>query len=243
MNNKGFALSGIIYGILIIFLLLIFGVLSLMMVRGNTLVRIRENALNNIKNTSDDTVEMNTIIADFNTINLVSNASDYVTIDYTMNVYTPYNYRISHAIAGSNITYSAYNGSTLVTSLIRNINTSAEPLVNEYGYIKGYEKVLLDPGLYKLEVWGGKGTNNGNYASGYLYLKDKKIIYIFVGGKGTHGYNDTITHIAYKNVDYNNDAVIISSIKEPDLINPTFEEATNNSVGRVKITSLIYFTK
>ena len=33
---------------------------------------------------------------------------------------------------------------------------------------EGYEKVLLDPGLYKSEVWGAKGTNNGNYASGYL---------------------------------------------------------------------------
>ena len=36
MNNKGFAVSSIIYAILIIFLILVFSVLSILVTRGNT---------------------------------------------------------------------------------------------------------------------------------------------------------------------------------------------------------------
>ena len=70
MNNKGFAISGIMYGILIIFLILVFSVLSILVTRGNTLSKIKENALNTITGTTDSTVIMSDIVADFNTINI-----------------------------------------------------------------------------------------------------------------------------------------------------------------------------
>ena len=248
MNNKGFAISSIIYGILIIFIMLVLSILSLMTIRGNTLSKIKENALNNIKQVANEEVTMNTIIADFNTMNINSDASNHIEIDYTINVYSPQNYRIESEISGSNIIYKAYDGDDLVTSTTKAINTSADPLISEYTYNKSYEKVLLAPGLYKLEVWSSDKLD-GAYAKGYLNLEDKAIIYIYVGGKGRNAYNGGATHIAYKNgllSDVNSDDVIISASSQSttsSLLEPETSTNQNEGNGKAKITSLIYFTK
>ncbi len=241
MNNKGFALSAVIYGILIVFLVLIFSILSVLVIRGNTLSKIKENAYKNINNESDSSVAMPVIIADFASINITSDASDYVTLDYNINVLSPYNYEITNNVEGNIITYKAFDGSEEKASITRNINLNASPLEQTYEYKKDFEKVLLNPGLYKLETWGAKGSSNGNHTAGYLYLDTKKIVYIYVGGKGTHGYNSNISHISYREGLFNGDA-IISSASIPELLDASIEEGTSTT-GRVKITSLIYFTK
>ena len=55
-------------------------------------------------------------------------------------------------------------------------------------------------GLYKLEVWGGKGGNgryydggNGGYAMGYYAANDAALLYIVAGGAGENGGKETGT--------------------------------------------------
>lgn len=52
MNNKGFAISGIVYSILILFLLLVFSVLGMLVTRKTALDKIRNNALQTISETA-----------------------------------------------------------------------------------------------------------------------------------------------------------------------------------------------
>ena len=239
MNNKGFALSGIIYGVLIIFIMLVLSVMSVLVVRGNTLFKIKENALNSITDNDLDDINMSPIIADFTTFNVTSDATNYVTLNYKLNVYSPYNYNITSSVSGNTITYNVYNSSLLVTTITKTLNNNAEALENDYEYKKESEKILLNPGLYKLEVWGASSSSLGSYASGYLYLEDKAIVYVNVGGKGRYGYNDGETTISYGE----QSGVIISSNTGSNLIAPTSTPNTWTGNGKAKITSLIYFTK
>ncbi len=55
MNNKGFAVSGIIYSILILFLVLIFGVLSLLGTRKLILDKVKNDVMNEL---NDDVIEL-----------------------------------------------------------------------------------------------------------------------------------------------------------------------------------------
>lgn len=245
MNNKGFAISSIMYGILIIFLILVFSVLSILITRGNTLHKIKDNAIQTIIGGDSDNVTMSPIVADFTTMNITSDASSHGTIDYNINVLSPYGYRITSSVSGNTITYKAYNGTELIDTVNKNLNNNASPEVKEYEYKKGYEKVLLNPGLYKLEVWGAKTTNNGNHASGYLNLTEKKIVYIYTGGKGRLGYNDGNSHISYTEglLSELGDNVIISNNYTGGVTEGNIENTVNNNNGKVKITGLIYFTK
>ena len=248
MNNKGFALSGIIYGILIIFLLLIFSILSLMMVRGNTLFKIKENDFNTIKNNEDETVSMNEIIADFTKINVTSDANNHGEVDYNYNVYSPYNYEIRSSVSDGTITYSAYESDVLKTSITREIDLAASAKVDEFTYKKDYEKVLLNPGIYKLEAWSSNRLG-GNYVSGYITLTNKKIIYIYAGANSKTGFNSGASHISYKIGELDKlsaDDILIAASE--DTISDKLTEVTtatdqNDGSGKIKITSLIYFTK
>ena len=247
MNNKGFALSGIIYGVLIIFLLLIFSILSLLMVRENTLSKIKENALNTIKNEEAETIEMSSIIADFTSINVTSDASSHGEVNYNYNVYSPQGYVIRNTVSNNVITYSAYEGETLKSSITRTINLSAQKEESEYTYKKEYEKVLLNPGIYKLEAWSSKALD-GNYVSGYITLTDKKIIYIYAGSNSKTGFNKGASHISYKVGELDklddSDILIAASLttKSDGLSEVTTDTNQNNGSGKIKITSLLYFT-
>lgn len=273
MNNKGFAISSIIYGILIIFLLLVFSTLSILVTRGDTLFRVKANALNIIKGIEDTVVTMDALVADFNTMNITNDASNYATINYNINVTSPYNYRIVNNINGNKIVYTAYNGSSVMMSLERTINNNATPLVKTYDYTKYEEEIMLEPGLHKLEVWGASGSNGkGSYSVGYLYLSERKVVYLNVGGekKGTkEAYNNSATHIALSKGMYssfNNDKsnVIIAAggngtdgyIGYNELTNKNIistpgscfgdtatSDCMKNGNGYIKISSLIYYTK
>ena len=245
MNNKGFAISSIMYGILIIFLILVFSTLSVLVTRGNSLSKIKTNALNTITGGNDDEVLMGDIVADFSSMNITSDAATHATIDYNINVYSPYGYTITSSVSGNTITYTASNGSETVDTVSKTLNTSASPLVNDYEYKKGYEKILLNPGLYKLDVWGAKTTGNGNHSYGYLYLETKRIIYIYVGGKGRYGYNGGHSHISYKEglLSDLGENIIISDNYIGGVSEGATEMAVRTGNGKVTITSLIYFTK
>lgn len=252
MNNKGFAVSSIIYGILILFLILIFSILSILVTRGNTLSKIKENALNAIKGVNDTDISMDAIVADFKTLHITSEADKHVTIDYELNVYSPYNYRLETTVNNNKITYKAYKNTSLVLSLERNLELNANPKSITYDYTGEIEEVLLDPGLYRLEVWGAKTNTNGNYVTGYLYLKNKTIIYVAVGAanKGDRkGFNNGATHISYskKLLSDIKESNIIIGASQTNYVSGVTESSYQNNVqvgnGQVKITSLIYYTK
>lgn len=252
MNNKGFAVSSIIYAILIIFLILIFSVLSLLVTRGNTLGKIKNNAVMAVKGINDTDVSMDALVADFTTMNITSDASAHGEIDYNLNVYSPYDYVVNHSISSNKITYTAYNGTTQVMSLQRNLNRNANPKVDTYEYKGEKEEIFLSPGLYKIEVWGAKTSSKGSYSVGFLYVRTNTLVYAYVGGQNigsAYGFNNGTTHIAYKD-DYfanlNDSNVLISAGSRnvtSGVSDGSVQTNVNSGNGLIKITSLIYFTK
>ena len=73
----------------------------------------------------------------------------------------------------------------------------------DYNYTGSVQKVTLDPGKYKLEVWGAQGGYRsgsayggyGGYSVGILELAATTDAYIYVGGQGNSGTCNTSTNI------------------------------------------------
>src|SRR5574344_409856 len=119
MNNKGFAISSIMYGILIVFLLLTFSIMAMLVSRGNTLDKIKDNVMNVITGKSvDEEVSMSPLVADWTTMYVNNTSSTYTTLDYTTGVISPYGYNITATttcdgvtLGTSDVIYKAFNGS------------------------------------------------------------------------------------------------------------------------------------
>jgi len=95
---------------------------------------------------------------------------------------------------------SNYAGVTELYIRNNNVATITPTYIEEsstsYSYKGKYEEVTLDPGSYKLEVWGaqgGQGYSNssyvgiggkGGYAAGFLTLTERTTLYLYVGGMG-----------------------------------------------------------
>lgn len=89
----------------------------------------------------------------------------------------------------------------------------------EFEYTGDIQNIILEPGQYKLEVWGAQGGDitgysggKGGYSSGIIHIENRETFYIVVGGSGvgataagqslTGGYNGgghvdsaTVNHI------------------------------------------------
>lgn len=256
MNNKGYAITSVIYGILLVFLLVVFATLSVLITRGNTLNKIKKNALNTITGEHDSSF-IPYYVADFSRINVTNDASTYGTVDYNTYVISPYGYDISNTVSSGNIEYSITDGGILVDSFTRSVLTGVDPLVTNYDYVSKIEKIMLEPGVYKLEVWGGKTVAAaGTYASGYITLSKRTILYVNVGGASSgnkNGYNGGVTSISYDSS--STDKLIASNnIFGASMSNTSYydDECSNdnavsnckkNGSGYVKISSLVYITK
>ena len=83
MNNKGFAVSGIIYTILIIFLVLLFGILSLFNSRKNVLDKLKNNVIGDVNTVTNVTYEPFTQSGEV--IEFVAKARGY----YQFHLYSP----------------------------------------------------------------------------------------------------------------------------------------------------------
>lgn len=83
MNNKGFAISGIIYTILIIFLILIIGILSLFNSRKNVLDNLKNKVLGEVNTSTTITYDPFTTTGEV--IEFVAKAKGY----YEFNLYSP----------------------------------------------------------------------------------------------------------------------------------------------------------
>lgn len=258
MNNKGYAITSVIYGILLIFLLVVFSTLSVLITRGNTLSKIKKNALSTVKG-DVDSLSIPYYVADFSNINVTSDAATYGTINYNAYVVSPYGYEISSDVSGNTINYTVNDRGALVTSFSKTLVSGADPVINNYDYISKVEKVMLEPGIYKLETWGGETvSSSGVYASGYITLSSRTMVYVNVGGGKSgskDGYNAGNTSISY---DKNSSNKLISSGSTysfgDSLSNTSYydSDCTNDEVtvscrksgnGYARITSLVYITK
>lgn len=96
-------------------------------------------------------------------------------------------------------------------------NCSYTDEYKEFNYSGSIEKVILEPGTYKLETWGGQGGNNGGkggYSYGNITLEETKTLYIVVGGAGEYtasngviakgGYNGGNDATGYNNGEFYN---------------------------------------
>lgn len=198
MNRKGFAISGLVYGILIIFLLLIFSVLGILVGRKASLDKIRDNALAVVtgKNVGLKLDPLPNILADWSTM-YINNEVATLDIDYlNLGVSSPTGYKIENETDFSlgspnkkyNITYKAVDGA-VIDQVTKNIIEKNDIIYN-FAYTGDRQETVLGPGIYKLEVWGASGgmdttISNGSYASGYLVLDSVSKLYIYVGGRGS----------------------------------------------------------
>ncbi len=258
MNNKGYAITSVIYGILLIFLFVVFATLSILITRGNTLNKIKKNALNTVVG-NNDTLTVPYYVANFSNINVTSDASSHGTVDYNAFVISPYGYDVTSTLSGNSINYTVMDNGVSIASFSKTLVSGSEAVVTNYDYTSKIEKVMLEPGIYKLEAWGGETLGaTGVYASGYVTLSKRTILYVNVGGGKSgskDGYNAGNTLIAYDK-DMNNKLLSVgnsysfgtdlsgTSYYESDCNNDTATvNCRKNGNGYIRISSLVYTTK
>lgn len=102
------------------------------------------------------------------------------------------------SVSGGTETGHSGNGYVRITKLTDTIYINQQNGVMNFDYTGNVQTVSLNPGTYKLEVWGAQGGNgssgyssntnraggNGGYSYGTLQLESITTIYIYVGGKG-----------------------------------------------------------
>lgn len=199
MNRKGFAISGLVYGILIIFLILIFSVLGILVGRSSGLNKIKTDALNTVLGkTSVTNLSSSNLIADFTTMYVNSNVS-LLGVDYlNIGVKSPSGLTISNEtnfVLGNpeneyNITFKALNSNDVIIDSVTKKIVEKNDLSKSFDFTGNKQELVIGPGIYKLEVWGAESgndvtTNKGSYASGYLVSTTASKLYIYVGGIGT----------------------------------------------------------
>lgn len=130
LNNKGFAITGILYSLLILVILLMFLIIMMMATRRVNLSKVINDAIK--------------------------------TIDERLYVY-------------------------------KSVDDIDDPVVGagpfEFLYTGSCESVQLEPGKYKLEVWGAQGGSyqtttlggNGGYSTGILTLTSTELVWVCVG--------------------------------------------------------------
>ena len=207
-KNKGFAITGMLYAILVLFLLLISAVLVLLANRKVILDKVKSEVsatlLGEISSVGFEHdyvyVANNTTIPDFQ-YDLLDGAFVYneygeiiqgssieiVNSDFNQSVNGIYLIQYRSVIDGRE-----YYGS-------RNIEV-VDPIVMDfsaYDLIQSY--TVMNDGYYKLEVWGAQGggatgTNGstrvggyGSYSKGVSQFKENDIVYVAVGGQGLTG--------------------------------------------------------
>ena len=206
MNNKGMAISSILYTILILFLALLFGILGLISSAKTTFDSLKEKLYMDINNNMPDVlVSANT--DDPTKLNLTISSRKYIDSYYITS---------SNDIPDDQIRASGIKLES-PSATISFIQSPDSPIY--YLYLKDIHdnlykyKVKIDAsgpkdpytfrytgdiqefvapadGVYKLEVWGAQGGvtyayGEGGYATGSVELKRGEKLYVVVGGKGS----------------------------------------------------------
>lgn len=205
LNQKGFAISGIVYSLLILFVLLLTALLALLLNRKIILDKTNQGLLSGLNGESDIAfrfdykhviVANSTKVTGFTFdllegVSVVSN-KDNKKLPSAVITYTS-SPAFNGAVNGSyKITYTAKYGIYEIKEQ-RMVEVTDNPATYGYAY-KGSVDTWTSPskGVYQLEAWGASGgsanTNiggYGGYAKGVKKLGAGDKLYLAVGGAGT----------------------------------------------------------
>lgn len=218
LNNRGFAVSGILYPILVLFLMLIIGALGIMSSRKAVFDQTKNeiitelndpNSLNapQIKVTGMDvTVLNNKNISGFN-FDLKENVS---AISSDKTAFSKNEIMVSSEPAFNQgktgvykITYSVtdrYAKRATATRTVRVVDLTANVNYWSYPFTGSYQTLTIPSnGLYQVEAWGASGYGGtyggkGAYTRGQIELMAHDQLYTFVGEAGSRKvgiYNTT----------------------------------------------------
>lgn len=209
LNNKGFAISGVLYSLLILFITLFVGTLTIFASTKFSFDKIKNDIINKLEKVPTfklvlDYQNYDVNVGSISSINYldgssVLNKGEVFETEITYEL--PSNFSLSTA-GQYEILYKAVIDGEEITNT-RNI--TVKPLeTTTYNYKGSANQVIIDKtGLYKLEAWGAQGGyrnstsygGKGGYATGLVNLKKDDKLYIYVGGAGgtgTSGCGDTI---------------------------------------------------
>lgn len=216
MNNKGMAISSILYTILILFLALLFGILGLISSSKKTFDTLKDKLYNDLNSNYPD-VFLTTNQEDSNKmdIKIISRKyidSYYLTTSSSVDEQTfntnktqlenpSENYTLTQTIEHS--TYYLYLKDihdVLYKYKLELFSASQE--VYDFSYTGNIQTFTVpQTGMYKLEVWGAQGGSisttytggKGGYATGNVSLNKNDVLYIVVGGQGENCQGNKVT--------------------------------------------------
>ena len=201
-NRKGFAISVIMYSILLLFIVLLASIMAILATRKTLLDKSKQ----------DVTSFLN--VAE-------SNISAVSSVNYVL-------YGENHPLPGSFFNTDSSNVECVIDSAIytntnalddgiydvtctivyedlkyESASTEIHIVRNQYDfeYTGNYQEFkVYRTGYYQLETWGAEGgTANGyaggkgGYAKGVKYLKEGETVYVYVGGRGTTCHKSTVS--------------------------------------------------
>src|SRR5574344_1160662 len=204
MNKKGFAISIIMYSILIMFIVLLISIMGVLASRKMLLDKSKKDVisfLNAQESTITATYETNEV--EYGIDNLLpgkffetESTSVECTIDNIIYDNTDSleegEYTVKCAIKYEEIEYAS------ATTVIKMVNNSFE-YTKDFIYNGEYEEwIVPKTGYYQVEAWGAQGGGTtglttsshsgfGGYTAGTIYMLKNEIYYIYVGGSGTYG--------------------------------------------------------
>ena len=208
MNNKGMAISSILYTILILFLALIFGLLGRISSAKTTFDTLKSKLYTDLNNTmpevmispnSEDPTKMDLTISsrkyiDSYYITSSGNLPDDQIRASGIKLDTP-NGKITFTQSPDSAIYYLYlkdiHDNLYKYKLKIDVSGPKAPYLFDYtGDIQEFTAPM--DGTYKLEVWGAQGGtvyagiySYGGYATGSVELKKGDKLYVVVGGSGT----------------------------------------------------------
>lgn len=203
LNNKGFAISGVLYSLLVLFITLFVGILTTLASAKFSFDKIKNDIIKNIESAD---VPKDELVLDYSTYEINTGAVstiDYLegasvlssgeTIETEITYELPSNFSLTTA-GTYKITYKALVNDKEITNERTIIVKDAEPVKYDYtGAVQNFS--VTQPGTYKLEAWGAQGGyrssstygGKGGYATGIVSLKEADQLFIYVGGAGGNG--------------------------------------------------------
>lgn len=203
LNNKGFAISSILYSIMVLFLMLLLSILGILGSRKATLDRTKKDILDELNSNylSNRFVFVHrniTVVNSGNKDDIVYALMDGVSaLDENGNPIPKEN--ISYDLDIDTIenrdyvvTYTATNNQKTIIGT-RTITFTDMQTVNTYSYTGNVQ--TFNPkydGNYKIELWGSQSNTgektNGNYTRGNILLSTVNTLHVYVGSQ-TNTFN------------------------------------------------------
>lgn len=203
LNNKGFAISGILYATLILFLILMLGTLSILASDKFMLDKTKNDLVGKLNNESYieiflDYTQMKITQNYAGMPNLLEGVSVYDYFGNELDLEIEYSSDLNTAVLGTyHVEYTATRGDA-VAQAVRTITVEASITPTNFTYTGNVQTMnITQLGIYKLEVWGAEGGRGyysglgayggkGGYTTGNVNLTSGTNLYVFVGGVGSN---------------------------------------------------------